>query len=30
MATVGKPLDKYKSECIHGTAYTIIKAEYED
>lgn len=26
---VGKPLDKYKSECIHGTAYTIIRAEYE-
>ena len=26
---VGKPLDKYKSECIHGTAYTLIRAEYE-
>lgn len=26
---VGKPLDKYKNECIHGTAYTIIRAEYE-
>ena len=26
---VGKPLDKYKSECRHGTAYTIISAEYE-
>ncbi len=26
---VGKPLDKYKSKCIHGTAYTIIKSEYE-
>ena len=26
---VAKPLDKYKSECIHGTAYTIIKSEYE-
>ncbi len=25
---VGKPLDKYKSECRHGTAYTIISAEY--
>ncbi len=24
----GKPLDKYKSECRHGTAYTIIKSEY--
>lgn len=27
---VGKPLDQYKSECHHGTAYTIIKAEYKD
>ncbi len=27
---VGKPLDKYKSTCIHGTAYTIIKSEYEN
>ena len=26
---VGKPLDKYKSTCSHGTAYTIIKSEYE-
>ncbi len=26
---VGKPLDKYKSTCAHGTAYTIIKSEYE-
>jgi cellobiose phosphorylase len=26
---VGKPLDKYKSECRHGTAYTVISAEYE-
>jgi N,N'-diacetylchitobiose phosphorylase len=25
---VGKPLDKYKSECRHGTAYTVIKSEY--
>ncbi len=25
---VGKPLDKYKSECRHGTAYTVISAEY--
>lgn len=27
---VGKPLDKYKSECRHGTAYTVISAEYAD
>ncbi|MDE5946972.1 MAG: N,N'-diacetylchitobiose phosphorylase [Oscillospiraceae bacterium] len=27
---VGKPLDKYKSECRHGTAYTIISSEYND
>ena len=27
---VGKPLDKYKSECRHGTAYTVISAEYTD
>lgn len=27
---VGKPLDKYKSECRHGTAYTMISAEYAD
>lgn len=26
---VGKPLDKYKSECRHGTAYTVITSEYE-
>lgn len=26
---VGKPLDKYKSECRHGTAYTVISSEYE-
>lgn len=25
---VGKPLDQYKSQCHHGTAYTIIKAQY--
>lgn len=25
---VGKPLNVYKSECRHGTAYTAIKAEY--
>ncbi len=27
---VGKPLDKYKSVCRHGTAYTVISAEYTD
>ncbi len=27
---VGKPLDKYKSECRHGTAYTVISAEYSN
>ncbi|MGN0574426.1 MAG: N,N'-diacetylchitobiose phosphorylase, partial [Ruminococcus sp.] len=27
---VGKPLDKYKSECRHGTAYTVISSEYAD
>lgn len=27
---VGKPLDKYKSECRHGTAYTVISAEYRE
>ncbi len=27
---VGKPLDKYKSVCRHGTAYTTITAEYEE
>ncbi|MBR4306315.1 MAG: N,N'-diacetylchitobiose phosphorylase, partial [Ruminiclostridium sp.] len=26
---VGKPLDKYKSECRHGTAYTKMLADYE-
>lgn len=26
---VGKPLDKFKSECRHGTAYTKITSEYE-
>jgi len=25
---VGKPLDEYKSECHHGTAYTMITAQY--
>lgn len=25
---VGKPLDQYKSECRHGTAYSIFTAEY--
>lgn len=25
---VGKPLDQYKSECRHGTAYTAMTAEY--
>ncbi|MBQ8824972.1 MAG: N,N'-diacetylchitobiose phosphorylase [Ruminococcus sp.] len=27
---VGKPLDKYKSTCRHGTAYTVISADYSD
>ncbi|MBE6837405.1 MAG: N,N'-diacetylchitobiose phosphorylase [Ruminococcus sp.] len=27
---VGKPLDQYKSECHHGTAYTTMKADYSD
>ncbi len=27
---VGKPLDQYKSECRHGTAYTVISAEYAE
>lgn len=27
---VGKPLDKYKSECRHGTAYTVISADYSE
>jgi len=26
---VGKPLEKYKSECRHGSAYTVITSEYE-
>ncbi|MCQ2591002.1 MAG: N,N'-diacetylchitobiose phosphorylase, partial [Treponema sp.] len=26
---VGKPLDQYKSECRHGTAYTTITSEYK-
>jgi len=25
---VGKPLDQYKSECRHGSAYTVISSEY--
>jgi N,N'-diacetylchitobiose phosphorylase len=25
---IGKPLDQYKSECRHGSAYTIISSEY--
>ena len=27
---VGKPLDTYKSVCRHGTAYTVISADYAD
>ncbi len=27
---VGKPLDKYKSVCRHGTAYTVISSDYSD
>ncbi|MCL2718189.1 MAG: N,N'-diacetylchitobiose phosphorylase [Lachnospiraceae bacterium] len=27
---VGKSLDKYKAECRHGTAYTVISSEYAD
>lgn len=27
---VGKPLDEYKNVCRHGTAYTIITADYAD
>jgi len=27
---VGKPLDRYKSECRHGSAYTAITSEYTD
>ncbi len=27
---VGKPLDQYKTECHHGTAYTVIKSDYAD
>jgi len=26
---VGKPINKFKSECRHGSAYTIISSEYE-
>lgn len=26
---VGKPLDSFKSECRHGTAYTVITSEYK-
>jgi cellobiose phosphorylase len=26
---VGKPLDKFKSECRHGSAYTVITSDYE-
>ncbi|MEJ2628211.1 MAG: N,N'-diacetylchitobiose phosphorylase, partial [bacterium] len=27
---VGKPLDQYKSLCRHGTAYTIIRSDYDN
>src|SRR5690606_19460398 len=27
---VGKDLDEYKSECRHGTAYTVMKSAYKD
>ena len=27
---VGKPLDKFKNVCRHGTAYTVITSEYSD
>ncbi len=27
---VGKPLDRYKSECRHGSAYSIISSDYSD
>jgi cellobiose phosphorylase len=27
---VGKPLDQYRSECRHGTAYTVITSAYRD
>jgi len=27
---VGKPIDKYRSVCRHGTGYTILEAEYSD
>lgn len=27
---VGKPLDEYKSECRHGTAYSVLTSEYKD
>ena len=26
---VGKPMESYKSECRHGTAYTVISSEYQ-
>jgi cellobiose phosphorylase len=26
---VGKPLERYKSECRHGSAYTVISSEYD-
>ena len=26
---VGKPMETYKSECRHGTAYTVISSEYQ-
>ena len=29
-APVCKPLDSYKSECRHGTAYTVISSEYKN
>ena len=27
---VGKPLDRYRSTCCHGTAYTILRSSYTD
>jgi cellobiose phosphorylase len=27
---VGKPLEKYRSECRHGSAYTVIASDYDD
>ena len=27
---VGKPIDQYKSECRHGTAYSVLTSEYAD